>query len=92
MPDPASSYQRHAREVEETVVLLRNRLLQLRAEVDEWPDARHGLRVAESGDSADADELAAVVAAEIRDARAALAHVDAALRSAWDAVSRLYVL
>ncbi|WP_206022914.1 hypothetical protein, partial [Rhodococcus zopfii] len=36
--------------------------------------------------------LAAVVAAEIRDARAALAHVDAALRSAWDAVSRLYVL
>ncbi len=39
------------------MVLLRNRLLQLRAEVDEWPDARHGLRVAESGDSADADEL-----------------------------------
>ena len=85
--DPASTCWQHARELEEMVLVLRNRLLRLRAEVERWPDARNGLQA----DGGDPDALAAVVASRIRDARAALAHVDADLQYAWATASRLYV-
>ncbi|PBC35505.1 hypothetical protein CJ179_46345 [Rhodococcus sp. ACS1] len=70
--DPQTIYRENARDLEEM-------LLRVRAEVENWPDARHGLRT-EDASLTESDALAAVVAAQIRDARSVLAHVDGALQ------------
>lgn len=91
MADPTSTYRENARDTEEMVVALRDRLLRVRAEIEDWPDARHGLRSDGEGSTTDPDALAAVVAAQVRDARAALAHVDAALQYAWASAKCLHI-
>ncbi|RZL85285.1 MAG: hypothetical protein EOP32_00480 [Rhodococcus sp. (in: high G+C Gram-positive bacteria)] len=90
MADPTTTHRENARDLEEMVLALQRRLLQVRAEVEGWPDAKHGLRT-DDASATEPDALAAVVADQIRDARAALAHVDAALQYAWATASRLYV-
>lgn len=91
MSDPTTTYRENARDLEEMVLALQSRLLRVRAEVEGWPDARHGLRADGDVSVTEPDALAAGVAAQIRDARAALAHVDAALQYAWATARRLHV-
>ncbi|MFE5703851.1 hypothetical protein [Rhodococcus koreensis] len=91
MADPTTTYRENAQDLEEMVLALQRRLLRVRAEVGDWPDARHGLRIEGDTSSAEPDALVAIVAAQIRDARAALAHVDAALQSAWATANRLRI-
>lgn len=55
MADPTSTYRENARDTEEMVVALRDRLLRVRAEIEDWLDARHGLRSDGEGSTTDPD-------------------------------------
>jgi len=91
MTDPAMTYRENVWDLEEMVLALQGMLLRVRADVEDWPDSRHGLRAEGDVSAAEPDALAAIVAAQIRDARSVLAHVDAALQYVWATANRLHV-
>lgn len=71
--------------------VLGHALTELQAEINDWPDAGHGLRCDTLGDQVHPDVIAATAAARVDLAREALRDVEGAVASAWAAAARLYV-